>query len=69
MAGACFAALRRFRRSAGIAALASDIEGDQGKRQIERALSMLNGLKDQGRLAPADEPKIAALEELLKRPG
>jgi tetratricopeptide (TPR) repeat protein len=31
-----------------------------------RALSILNALKDQGRLSPADEPKIAALEQMLR---
>ena len=32
---------------------------------LQRALSLLETLERQGRLAPADQPKIAALRELL----
>ena len=34
---------------------------------LTRALSILNALKGEGRLAPVDEPTIAAVEELLRR--
>jgi tetratricopeptide (TPR) repeat protein len=43
-------------------ALAGD---EQARRLLERALSILNDLKRQGRLSPADEPKIALIESLL----
>lgn len=33
---------------------------------LTRALSILNALKAEGRLAPVDEPKIAAVEQLLR---
>jgi hypothetical protein len=36
---------------------------------LTRALSILNGLKAEGRLAPVDEPMIAAIEELLHGGG
>ncbi|MBV8092445.1 MAG: tetratricopeptide repeat protein, partial [Acetobacteraceae bacterium] len=41
-------------------------EGDSAERQLlARALSILEALKAKGRLAPADEPKIAALQRML----
>ncbi len=38
---------------------------ENGERFFKRALSILNTLKAKKRLAPEDEPKIAALEELM----
>ncbi|MBV8589907.1 MAG: hypothetical protein JO212_07580 [Acetobacteraceae bacterium] len=42
------------------------LEGESGGRPyLARALSILETLKAEGRLAPADEPKIAALHRML----
>jgi tetratricopeptide (TPR) repeat protein len=43
------------------------LEGIGGRANFERALSILETLKSQGRLSPADEPKIEALRSLLDR--
>jgi tetratricopeptide (TPR) repeat protein len=43
------------------------IKGSAGRPELERALSILETLKSQGRLSPADEPKIEAVRSLLDR--
>ncbi len=43
----------------------ASIEDGGGAEQLERALSILETLKSQGRLSPADEPKIEAVRSLL----
>jgi tetratricopeptide (TPR) repeat protein len=48
-----------------LAKMAGAEAGDREDR-LTRALSILNGLKAEGRLAPVDEPMIAAIEELLR---
>jgi len=40
-----------------------------GSREFERALAILQTLHRDGRLSLEDEPKIAALEELLRKLG
>ena len=40
-------------------------EGSPDRSLLERALALLQELQRQGRLAPADQAKIAALQELL----
>lgn len=42
-----------------------ELEGDAGRAQLEQALGILLGLQNEGRLAPADEPKIQAIRNLL----
>ena len=41
-------------------------EGTQGKTRLERARSILKRLKAEGRLGPAEEPKIADIERRLR---
>jgi hypothetical protein len=40
--------------------------GSFAREPLERALAILLTLQKEGRLAPADEPKIAAVRELLR---
>ena len=50
-----------------VVSLVKVAQAEAGDREelLTRALSILNGLKSEGRLAPVDEPMIAAIEELL----
>ena len=44
-------------------------DGADSPEQLQRALSILEGLKDSGRLSPVDEPMIPALREMLRERG